>query len=118
MTLRPFRRREANEWIASVISMTPIELPNYYCPEKQAELGDGGMPLRMELTTGWLEVREVIGTRWKVGFYSRILWLSSLANAQGSQGRPDLSLGPLAYLVDPQWNNREWAFDLRLLILP
>lgn len=66
--------------------------------------------MRPGLTSGWPEVAGVIGTRWKMCFDSPILWLSPLAIARGSQGRPGWGLGPLAYLVGPQRNDRERAF--------
>ena len=65
----------------SVVSLKPIELANYYCPEKHAKLCDRMIPLRLGLSFGSPEVREVIGTRWKRCVDSSILRLSPLANA-------------------------------------
>jgi len=66
--------------------------------------------LRLGLTSGYPEVAGVIGTRWKLGFDLPILLSSPLEIARGSQGRPGWGLGPLAYLVGPQRNDRERAF--------
>ena len=69
--------------------MTPIELASYYCPQEanEAKRRQDTFALR---TDRWF-ARDAAGyqTRWKVGFDSRILWLSPLANARGSQGMPD-----------------------------
>ena len=73
--------------------------------------------MRLGLTSGWPEVAEVIGTRWKMCFDSPILWPSPLAIARGSQGRPGWGLGPLAYLVGPQRNDRERAFVVSYALL-
>lgn len=50
-------------------------------------------------------------------FDSPILLSSPLEIARGSQGRPGWGLGPLAYLVGPQRNDRERAFLVSYALL-
>jgi len=111
------QKKLGNFSLAFVVRMKPVEIANYYCLEKQTKQGDGRIPLRLGLTSGWPEVAGVIGTRWKMCFDSPILWLSPLAIARGSQGRPGCELGPLAYLVGPQRNDRERAFVVSYAVL-
>jgi hypothetical protein len=105
------QKKLGNFLLPFVVRMKPVEIANYYCPEKQTKQGDAGYPLRLGLTSGWPEVAGVIGTRWKMCFDLPILLSSPLEIARdSSQGRPGWGLGPLAYLVGPQRNDRERAF--------
>jgi hypothetical protein len=93
--------------------MKPIELANYYCPEKHAKLCDRRIPLRLGLSFGSPEVREVIGTRWKRCVDSNIPPALTIGECVKFTGRRlDWRLGSLAHLVDPQRNDRARAFEV------
>jgi hypothetical protein len=81
-----------------VVSMKPIELANYDCPEKHAKLCDRRIPLRLGLSFGSPEV----GTQWKRCVDSSIPPALTIGGCVKFTGqRLDWRLGSLAHLVDP-----------------
>ncbi len=66
------QKKLGNFSLPFVVRMKPVEIANYYCPEKQTKQGDAGYLC----ASGWPEIAGVIGTRWKMCFDSPILWPS------------------------------------------
>jgi hypothetical protein len=60
------QKKSGNVSLTFVVRMKPVEIANYYCPERsRRSKGRRRIPLRLWLTSGWPEVAGVIGTRWK-----------------------------------------------------